>query len=89
MDSAPFCAEASRGGANACVRRHTGVFFRADLDNLKRGIYMASLQISFQEQSMSHKKIERAKELDRRRQRREDRLKQRIREAKAAAKSKA
>jgi len=38
---------------------------------------------------MSHKKRERAKELDRRRRRREDRLKQRIREAKAVAKSKA
>jgi hypothetical protein len=38
---------------------------------------------------MSHKKRERAKELDRRRRRREDRLKQRIREAKAATKSKA
>jgi len=38
---------------------------------------------------MSHKKRERAKELDRRRRRREDRLKQRIREAKVAAKSKA
>jgi hypothetical protein len=37
---------------------------------------------------MSHKKRERAKELDRRRHRREVRLKQRIREAKAAAKSK-
>jgi hypothetical protein len=31
-----------------------------------------------------HKKIERKKELDRRRQRREKRIKQRIREAKAA-----
>ena len=38
---------------------------------------------------MSHKKRERAKELDRRRHRREDRLKQRIRAAKVAAKSKA
>jgi hypothetical protein len=38
---------------------------------------------------MGHKKRERAKELDRRRHRRGDRLKQRIREAKAAAKSKA
>lgn len=37
---------------------------------------------------MAHKKIERRKELDRRRQRRADRLRQRIREAKAAAKSK-
>lgn len=33
---------------------------------------------------MAHKKIERKKELDRRRQRREERLKQRVREAKAA-----
>jgi len=38
---------------------------------------------------MSHKKRERAKELDRRRHRREDRLKQRIRAAKATTKSKA
>ena len=36
---------------------------------------------------MSHKKIERYKELDRRRKRREERLKQRIREAKAAKKA--
>ena len=34
-----------------------------------------------------HKKHERLKELDRKRHRREQRLKQRIREAKAAAKS--
>lgn len=33
---------------------------------------------------MAHKKIERAKELQRRRKRRQERLKQRIREAKAA-----
>ncbi len=33
---------------------------------------------------MAHKKIERAKELDRKRKRRQERLKQRIREAKAA-----
>ena len=37
---------------------------------------------------MSHKKRERAKELDRRRHRRADRLKQRIRAAKGATKSK-
>ena len=37
---------------------------------------------------MSHKKRERAKDLDRRRHRREDRIKQRIRAAKAATKSK-
>ena len=36
------------------------------------------------EGSMAHKKIERKKELDRRRKRREERLKQRVREAKAA-----
>lgn len=33
---------------------------------------------------MAHKKIERAKELQRKRKRRQERLKQRIREAKAA-----
>ena len=33
---------------------------------------------------MAHKKIERKKEIDRRRKRREERLKQRVREAKAA-----
>lgn len=37
--------------------------------------------------NMAHKKIERKKELDRRRHRRAQRLKQRVREAKAAAKS--
>lgn len=37
--------------------------------------------------AMAHKKIERNKELDRRRKRREERLKARVREAKAAAKS--
>lgn len=35
---------------------------------------------------MAHKKIERAKELDRRRHRREQRIKERIHEAQAAAK---
>ena len=35
---------------------------------------------------MAHKKIERKKEIDRRRHRREQRLKARIKEAKAAAK---
>ena len=35
---------------------------------------------------MAHKKVERKKELDRRRHHREQRLKQRIHEAKAAAK---
>lgn len=35
-----------------------------------------------------HKKIERMKEIGRRRKRREERLKERIREAKAATKSK-
>jgi hypothetical protein len=42
----------------------------------------------FRERSMSHKKRERAKELDRRRHRREVRLKQRTREAKSAVKAK-
>ncbi len=37
--------------------------------------------------SMAHKKIERKKELDRRRKRREERLKARVREARAASKS--
>ncbi len=36
---------------------------------------------------MAHKKIERAKELDRKRKRRQERLKQRIKEAKAASKA--
>ena len=35
---------------------------------------------------MAHKKIERNKEIDRRRKRREERLKAKIKEAKAAAK---
>ncbi len=35
--------------------------------------------------TMAHKKIERKKEIDRRRKRREERLKLRIKEAKAAA----
>lgn len=39
------------------------------------------------EEIMAHKKIERKKELDRRRHRRAQRLKQRVREAKAAAKN--
>ena len=41
-----------------------------------------------QENIMAHKKIERMKEIDRRRKRREERLKLRIKEAKAAAGSK-
>lgn len=40
--------------------------------------------ISPVEDIMAHKKIERKKELDRRRHRRAERLKQRVREAKAA-----
>ena len=36
---------------------------------------------------MAHKKVERMKELDRRRHRREQRLKERIHEAQAAAKN--
>jgi len=60
-----------------------------ELDILICGIYIERLKnIFFRERIMSHKKRERAKELDRRRHRREDRLKQRIREAKAAAKPK-
>ena len=60
------------------------------LDILLCGIYTERLKTPFlQEQMMSHKKRERAKELDRRRHRREDRLKQRIRTAKAATKAKA
>ena len=39
------------------------------------------------EEIMAHKKIERKKELDRRRHRRAQRLKQRVREAKAAARN--
>ena len=39
------------------------------------------------EEHMAHKKIERKKELDRRRHRRAQRLKQRVQEAKAAAKN--
>jgi hypothetical protein len=37
----------------------------------------------FEETIMAHKKVERKKELDRRRHRRQERLKQRAREAKA------
>ena len=39
---------------------------------------------AYKEGVMAHKKIERKKELDRRRHRRSERLKQRVREAKAA-----
>ena len=48
---------------------------------------MHRLRFHFEEYIMAHKKIERKKELDRRRKRRAERIKARIHEAQAAAKN--
>ena len=50
-------------------------------------VYTYQIHFLLRSNLMAHKKIERAKELDRRRHRRAQRIKERIREAKAAAKN--
>ena len=47
-------------------------------------VYRKFAQITVEEPYMAHKKIERQKELQRKRKRRMERLKQRVRDAKAA-----
>ncbi len=54
------------------------------LDSSGRRVYMFWIHFLLRSNVMAHKKIERAKELHRRRHRRAQRLKARIREAKAA-----
>ena len=54
------------------------------LDSLGRRVYRFWIHFLLRSNVMAHKKIERAKELHRRRHRRAQRLKARIREAKAA-----
>ena len=49
-------------------------------------VYTHQIHFLLRSNLMAHKKIERAKELDRRRHRRAQRIKERIHEAKAAAK---
>ena len=56
------------------------------LDSALRRVYIFWIHFLLRSNLMAHKKIERAKELDRRRHRRAQRIKERIREAKAAAK---
>lgn len=64
----------------------SGKIVFATLYNRLKAVYKDGLYI-IKEIIVANKKIERAKELRRKRKRREERLKQRIREAKAAAKS--
>ena len=56
------------------------------LDRALRTVYTFWIHFLLRSNLMAHKKMERAKELDRRRHRRAQRIKERIREAKAAAK---
>lgn len=56
------------------------------LDSARRRVYIFWIHFLLRSNLMAHKKIERAKELDRRRHRRAQRIKERIHEAKAAAK---
>lgn len=56
------------------------------LDSNLRRVYIFWIHFLLRSNLMAHKKIERAKELDRRRHRRAQRIKERIHEAKAAAK---
>lgn len=56
------------------------------LDSIVRRVYIFWIHFLLRSNLMAHKKIERAKELDRRRHRRAQRIKERIHEAKAAAK---
>ena len=56
------------------------------LDSGGRRVYIFWIHFLLRSNLMAHKKIERAKELDRRRHRRAQRIKERIHEAKAAAK---
>lgn len=56
------------------------------LDSVLRRVYIFWIHFLLRSNLMAHKKIERAKELDRRRHRRAQRIKERIHEAKAAAK---
>ena len=56
------------------------------LDSARRRVYIFWIHFLLRSNLMAHKKIERAKELDRRRHRRAQRIKECIHEAKAAAK---
>ncbi len=56
------------------------------LDSELRRVYIFWIHFLLRSNLMAHKKIERAKELDRRRHRRAKRIKERIHEAQAAAK---
>ena len=76
----------------AAFRKKTGNALRSaleallSLDSVLRRVYIFWIHFLLRSNLMAHKKIERAKELDRRRHRRAQRIKERIHEAKAAAK---
>ena len=72
---------ARRTEHSASVRRDLQDSF---LDSAKRKAYDTHANLNARSISMAHKKVERAKELDRRRHRRAKRLKERVKEAKAA-----
>lgn len=73
-------------GKNAGKTRTSGAGAFLSLDSARRRVYIFWIHFLLRSNLMAHKKIERAKELDRRRHRRAKRIKERIHEAKAAAK---
>ena len=69
------------------MRHFPFLFPVLSLDSRGMSVYTHQIHFLLRSNLMAHKKIERAKELDRRRHRRAQRIKERIREAKAAAKN--
>lgn len=84
----PGCARAHSAGRKAGMERAGAwsSFCRLDFAEPLGYAFLPKINggITPVEDIMAHKKIERKKELDRRRHRRAERLKQRVREAKAA-----
>ena len=76
----------AQGRKNAGKKQASGPDALLSLDSARRRVYIFLIHFLLRSNLMAHKKIERAKELDRRRHRRAQRIKERIHEAKAAAK---
>ena len=77
---------ARRGEKTQEKKQASGTDALLSLDSARRRVYIFWIHFLLRSNLMAHKKIERAKELDRRRHRRAQRIKERIHEAKAAAK---
>ena len=77
---------ARRGEKTQEKKQASGTDALLSLDSARRRVYIFWIHFLLRINLMAHKKIERAKELDRRRHRRAQRIKERIHEAKAAAK---